>query len=424
MAIFYQLLPFLLIPLHLLLIFAKGYFLSAEFTLYPYLVSRGLLPYKDIIDQHFPSLFFGPFSLPYFLTDHPVKLLLLFLSVLALGDWLLYRFLIKTKSPHPIILLLLYILVSVYFSGHILWVEVFVNLFLLIWLNLRGNKLQQLLSGFLLSQIILMRPTFAPALFFLFFSFGKIGIHYLLGGFVGFLLPVLYLQINHLWTNFYNLAFIFNSQIYPIGAKLFPSLREMVIVSTLFISSFWKNKKPFLLLAVISSLILAYPRFGLEHLQPFVLIAILVISEAKKIYIVYFLIFVFGLLNPMSLFRHHYGNYFYPPELYSLSDKVKNLPGNNIYLLGASDLIYPLANKLPLNNFYLPSLPWYLNYPAFQSRLFVALDHPGSYVLVDNDFSVDGKKLSETSPAIIKFVQSKFNLIEQFGRYSLYQIKP
>jgi len=75
----FQKIKYFLIPsallLHISLIYLRGYFLSGEFTLYPYLVSRGFLPYRDLIDQHFPTLLFGPFSLPAILTTNPWPLM-------------------------------------------------------------------------------------------------------------------------------------------------------------------------------------------------------------------------------------------------------------------------------------------------------------------------------------------------------------
>lgn len=412
------------IILHLLFIASKGCFLSTEFTLYPYLVSRGFLPYRDIIDQHFPAIFFGPFSLPYFLTDNPTKLLLLFLSTLAINDILLYRFLVRSKSPHSRLMLLTYILVSLYFSGHILWIEVFVNLFLLIWLNFRDNKIQQLISGFLLFQILLIRPTFFPALIFLFFYFDKLSTYYVLGGIISLLLPAFYLQTHHLWIDFYNLAFVFNSQVYPQGARLLPSIKETLTVSLLLFVSLFSAKKAFLNLALAFSLVLAYPRFGFEHLQPFVLITVLVLSQVKNKAVVICLILIFVILNLISLSRHRYGNYFYSPELYQISNKIKSLPGETVYLLGVSDLIYSISRKVPPNQYYLPSLPWYLNDLDFQQGLFNSLLYPNSLVLLDANYMVDGKTLPQSSPAIINFIQNRFNLIEEFSHYRLYQIKP
>lgn len=384
------------------------------------------MPYRDIVDQHFPTIFFGPFSLPYFLTDSSAKLLILFLSIVFISDILLYRFLIKSKSNYPRLLLLAYILISFYFSGHILWVETFVNFFLLVWLSIKDNQKSwnSLFSGFLLCQVLLLRPTFTPALLFLFFSYEQINWSYFLGGLVGVLIPALYLQINHLWSNFYNLTIRFNSQVYAEQAKLLPGKKEMIVVLFLALSSLVKNTRLLLFFALISSLLLGYPRFGLEHLQPFVFIAVLILAQVKNKKIILFVISVFIFLNLLSLSRHRYGNYFYPPELYQISSFVKSLPGESIYLLGAPDLIYPLSGKLPPKNYYLPSLPWYLNDLTFQQKLYNSITYPGSLVLVDDEFRVDGEKLTRSTPAIIKYVKENFTSINSFGRYTLYQIKP
>src|SRR5688572_28228100 len=72
---------------HLWLVFGDNFFLSPEITLYPYLTTKGLIPYQQLIDQHFPLLFFGPLNLAQFGVTSPSSALYLFIVLILLTDF-------------------------------------------------------------------------------------------------------------------------------------------------------------------------------------------------------------------------------------------------------------------------------------------------------------------------------------------------
>lgn len=413
---------------HIFLTLARGYFLSIEFTLYPYLITHGFLPYKNILDQHFPTLLFGPFALPAFLTTNPWPLLALFLTVLCLTDILLYSSLVRFRVKFPFVWLIFYIVSSVYFSGNVLWIETFVNLFLSTWLLLSFSRrpLSQIVSGLLLSQILLLRPTFAPALLFLFLGFGVPLSPLLIGGLLtGFLIPALYLVRYNLIGEFYRLAIVFNSQVYPPASRLFPAKRQIfLLVLWLFPMGLrlWKNKKFFLLLSLASFFILIFPRFGYEHLQPLFLCATLVwaLNSPRPPKIIYLMIVILFVLNLVSSIRHPYGNYFLTPEVKSISEVVRRLPGQEIYLLGASDLIYPLSGKLPPLQTYLPSLPWYFSQKDFTNRVITSLRDHQTTILVDYSATVDGYNVVESSGSIFEYIKINFTPGARMGDFQFF----
>ena len=127
-----------IVLVHLFFIYLGGYFLSPEFTLYPYLTSLGLKPYLDLIDQHLPVVLFGPLSLPSFLTRNPQPLLGVFLSMVAITDILFFKLLEKRKVKKPIFWTALFAVSLFVFSGNTLWLETFVAPVLLILLLQEG----------------------------------------------------------------------------------------------------------------------------------------------------------------------------------------------------------------------------------------------------------------------------------------------
>ncbi|HSV94354.1 MAG TPA: hypothetical protein VLH94_00040 [Spirochaetia bacterium] len=422
----YFFLPSALI-LHVALIFARGYFLSGEFTLYPYLVSRGFLPYRDLLDQHFPTLLLGPFSLPAFLTSNPWPLLFVFLATLCLTDIFLYASLIRFKIKQPLVWLVLFVVSSVYFSGYILWFETFVNLLISLWLFLSfsKNRLRQFVSGFLLSQILLLRPTIAPALLVLFLSFSHFSIPLILGGLIGVGIPTLFIFKQEILADFYRQAIQFNKDIYPQEARLLPNFRQILTLSVWLTPAIYfivKNKKFHYLAILIGLLVLAFPRFGYEHLQPLCLVAVLfwaLLSKKPNIF-AYLFIIIFFCLNLVSAIRHPYGNFYLTPEVQSSANQIRKLPGQTIYLLGAPDILYPLSGKIPPNYTYIPSLPWYLHQKDFQDRIILSLKDSNTPVLINFQAEVDDKNIVTESQKVFEYIKMNYEEGEKINSYQLF----
>ncbi len=51
-----------IILIHIFITFKLIFFPYPELFIYPYLTNHGLLPYKQILDQHFPGLMFLPIN--------------------------------------------------------------------------------------------------------------------------------------------------------------------------------------------------------------------------------------------------------------------------------------------------------------------------------------------------------------------------
>lgn len=431
MASFYQLLMFLLIfVIETCLFFVKGYFLSIEFTLYPYLTSQGFLPYKNILDQHFPSLFFGTFSIPLLSQSSPVPLTFLFLSIIFLTNLFLWLYLKRKKTNFHLLWVFCYSLIYFYFSGNILWVETFVVLLLSIYLYLSSykNNYSDMVGGLLLSQVILMRPNIAFALLFLVIYLKKINLSTIIGGLIGLLASFGYLYFNNIIENFVSLAITFNKSVYATHLLIRPSFMQAGIVLLLIAISIlgtWTRKKVLILVCLMGSLILIYPRFGFEHLQPFILFLVVALVQdntfsKQKIFLI---LVIFLSLNLVSAARHRYGNYFYQPEILRIGNEIKNSDVDFLYLFGASDLIYPLSSKVPPGKIYIPSLPWYLNHTPYQSLLKNSLSQKNTLIVVDTLFEVDGVKLIDSSKSVFEYIKMNFELTKQDGRFQYYTNK-
>lgn len=428
MLTFYQYLAFLIPPVFVLV---KGFFLSIEFSLYPYLTSSGLLPYKDIIDQHFPSLFFGTFSLPFAFVDSSIKLLLLLIGLNFLTTYLLSVTLKKLGVANYQLWTLISSLVLIFFSANTLWIETFVCFLLsvLFYLNTSKNIIFSISSGIIISQIILLRPTMVFFLFVYFLVLQKHKLYSFIGGFIGLGLSFWYLVEKKILVDFYQVVVVFNRDVYSTVQSQSPTTRQLlslILIVLIFLSfNAWKKKFLYAILG-LSTIVLIYPRFGLEHLQVFGLVFVYILSQlnlkTKQVLAILLIAILLGGQSLFSIFKVVYGNYFYTADILHIASQVKQLPEKKIYLYGASDLIYQLAEKLPPDNYYLPSLPWYINYPPFQDKLKQSLKNTMT-VIIDPEFSVDGHKLIDTTPELLSYIKMNYYLDRKIKHLEIYKLK-
>ncbi len=414
---------------HLLLILQLGYFLSPEFSVYPYLYSHGFLPYQNIIDQHLPVFLFGPLSIPSWLSTNTQPLLAFFLAVTGLIDIIFYSSLIRNKVRWPLFWLVVWIISSSYFSGNILWLETLTNLCLITFYFLyQSNKsLSKIVAGSMLGLVVLCRPTIiiGLTLFLICIEF-KPRREYIAGFMLPFLVCILFLAKFNLFGNFYQM-WKFNSDIYPIQAFKAPNLRQLLItsfwLSPVFITAILTRKWQYIF-TVISLCLLVFPRFEYEHLQPLLLISLILLSRHKLFapIIVFPISFVFSIFVIIKLFSPSYGNFYLNDDTKKAAQIISQLSGSYVYLLGANDLIYPLSRKLPPGNYYLPSLPWYLSQENFVEYQKLALSaNPQVPILVNKNSKVDGKLIIPENHALWLYIQKYYKLVQQIGPYELYE---
>jgi len=422
-----------LILVHLLFIYLGGYFLSPEFTVYPYLTSLGLKPYLNLIDQHFPIIFFGPLSLPKSFTTNPQPLLSLFLGVVASTDILFFYLLKKYKTKNYFFWMTLFITSMFIFSGNTLWLETFIIPAILLLLLLNSKTPNHLFIGILASFVILARPTLAPAVLLL-FVFKKVKpSRFLIAGLLSpFLITLAYLIYYQLFPSFLDLFFNFNSQYYSSLASKLPSLRQVFILSIITIPALLKlvkSKKYLSSLIILSLLLPAWPRFELIHLQPAIALTIyfLSINSSKKQLSPLFkslLVFLI-ILSIKKIATTNYGNFYLTKETKEVSDFIKRTDQDQVFVLGGSDLIYPLSGKVPAGNFYLPSLPWYYQDQKLVARQLEALrSNPQSLVVINQDSSVSNLKLNDFAKPVFGYILEKYLVLHTVGPYQIYKIKP
>lgn len=419
----------LLVAVHLLTIVGGGYFLSPEFTVYPYLASRGFLPYINLIDQHFPILLFGPISLPAFLTTNPQPLLFLFLLITATTDLFFYLAMIRHRVVAPQAWLLLWIAFSYWFSGNTLWLETFISLFLAIIFFISTNRkpLVNFVSGFFFGLIFLTKPMLVFTLIFVFFALQlSLGLFFVAGLISPFLITGLYFFKFDLLPSFLYLTLDFDRRFYAILAAQAPTARQLAETSLFFGSTlllFLRRQKVLFSALVISALILVYPRFEYIHLAPALLLSLFFLAQTTTIRPVLLVgaVLLFALALTKS-YRHRFGNFYLSTETQQVAAYLKQKPQLSLYVLGGSDLLYPLTGRVPPGLTYLPSLPWYLSDVNLTKKMTIALtDSLGTEIAVKTDASVDGVNILNSGAPFVQLIIENYQLTKSIGSYQIYQ---
>lgn len=426
--------PFLLFLLHPLLVLAQGYFLSPEFTLYPYLYQAGLKPYLNIIDQHLPALFFGPFTLPSWLTVNPQPLLTFFLVILVATNILFYLYLLRQKVRSPKLLLALFIFASLFFSGHTLWLETFVVFFLslILHLSLSDRPFSLLANGFLFSLALLIRPTLLPALFIFYFILHIKPDRYF---FTGLALPplivLLYLFRFGLFDSFLQIFFTFNTADYASLAAKLPTSRQLlyllIFLLPLSLRCWPRASRLFTFPLILFSLLPLYPRFEFIHFLPTVFFACYLLSLRRRpvnLSVGLLVVFLFSSVVYRAV-KYDYGNFFLTPDVQSVSQFLQQFPGEQVYVLGGSDLIYPLSGRYPTSYLYLPSLPWYLANDYFNNLQLSALKlNSSAPVVINTQASVDGQSITQSAGPVYTYLDQNYTTIYTVGPYQVMLHQP
>jgi|GEM_PF-1452852 hypothetical protein len=423
-----------LILIHLSLIYFGGYFLSPEFSLYPYLTSLGLKPYLSLVDQHLPVILFGPLSLPKSLVTNPQPLLSLFLSLVAITDLLFYALLKKNKVKNPYLWTAVFAFSSFLFSGNTLWLETFITPIILLLLLLKKNSLSELATGILTALALLTRPTLAPVLLLL-LVFKKLkATRFLIAGLLApFLLTLSYLIFHQTIPSFLNLFFNFNAVYYSSLAGQLPNSRQLFLVLLIMVPALavaLKNKRYLPAVIITLSLLPVWPRFELTHLQPALALAIYFWATANKakktsyLFLKILLIF-FSIWSVKKVTTVNYGNFYLNKEVKQVSTFLKTQSENQLFILGGSDLIYPLAAKNPAGDYYLPSLPWYYSNKDFVKKQLSALKlNPQSLVVINHSSSLKGQSVSSFASPVFEYIIDQYSPFHQVGEYKIYKIKP
>ena len=428
---------------HLFLYWPLEFFSYPEFHIYPYLVNRGLIPYRQIIDQHFPALTLTGtnfYSLGF--TD-PLDFKKLALLLILVQSVFIFKSAGKLRLKGRYFSVFAFALWQIYFAGNHLWYDSFVGFFAVIafyyWL---GRK--YFVSGLLLGAAVLFKQSALILPLFLIpwaavCSPGRLKTAFRFAA--GVFLPVAalfyWVYSRGVFDEFWFWTIEFNWLYYPTLAFSPPSFRAvlylispaLVVVSSLI----YQNKRTSVLFPVVWAGLLVlsgFTRVDRMHFQaavPFLSLITGVLAADLYRYkrIVFyalsaFLIAVFG----RYYFRQsHFFQYrFFDSASLRLAQSIsRRVPaGDKTFLLGVQPHLYVLSGTLPSGSFFVYQLPWYLHLTGDRMLADLALDPP-RYIFFDTSAVVDKVPVTEYTRPLLQFIRRDYRLMDKIGDVEVYE---
>ncbi len=434
----------LLLILHFWLLFNLKFTAWPEMQLWPYLILKGWLPYRDIAMVHTPVLILELSLFNLFFGIGLWQLKAYTWLVVIFSDLLIY-FVVKKLwgAKAALASVFFYIFAQTFYEGNGLWFDLVLGFYaLLLYYLARTNNF--LLAGVIWAYAFLTKQT---AFWFLFplaimFLQGQVlqKLNTVIDKLKKFATGVLFVVIPAaiiitalgIWSDFWYWAVEFGIGILPRaqGQVSFPQLKELLIALLPFsILPFLlitpKKKEGFKLIVwTVFSALGAYPRWGLFHFQPalpfLAIVAGLVLSNIKKLkpFVVYtlsgYLLLMVVLAGRFYAREWGMGDRFFEPEVLEVVDYIKNKSENDdkIYVLNAWDSVYALSGTLPARRPWIPHLPWYMELPGVQEGMVEDLESEKPEMIVIREYTDSG--LSSYKPELIdKFITENYEISDK-----------
>ena len=444
----------ILISIHLFLLLQLSFFPYPELFIYSYLTDNGLLPYKQIIDQHFPGVMFLPINLYSLGIDTLQEMRLVYFALIISSDLIFTKILKKIFNKHTFVLLglLLYIFWQIYFEGHVLWIESFITPLILLafgfLLNFFENRrIRNLYFAALSVGIALVfKQTVLPlaGLVFLYLFFKRIHFKNLLLGGIIFIIPILLVTLYFskigvlrdffYWTVTFNLT-IFNEmgKTRPdiIGfAKILPVFGVSVVALLYYLIRKKDNIVNLTGIFLFGCLFFAYARFDHIHLQPALPFSIVIltflISSFKKpasylLLLTYCFLLIAYCLFSLYIFIPNFRFYnkpgvspmFNDTQTSKIVEKVKEYSnrGDTIFAFGTHPHIYYLTETTPPGYVFTFQFPWFMKV-AEQTILTGIVNSPPKVVIRDLNAEVGGYSLAEYMQDIDQYIVENYVLVD------------
>jgi len=395
------LLLFGILGTHLFLLIFLKFTAWPEMTLWPYLMTKGWLPYSNIAIAHTPlmlidlSIFYKIFGVGILQLKIFTWLLILFFDGLI---FTVVKRLWNIKTAF--ISLIFYIPWMLFYDGNGLWFDLYMGLLAFTSFYFAKQKKwfwtgifwafafisKQTAIWFLipiifeLVQNILRRPCKdQPFKVFLWFTLGALCV----------LVPfILLLNTFHLLPSFWNWAVKFGIFILPKaqGQIQLPTLKNLmasIFPFLIFTPLILKTGKKYLnlLIWIFAGSLGAYPRFEFFHFQPaipFLAIASAIVfmgirknKTLLRFVVLIYIICSIYLFTGFFIRNYNEGTRFYGQDVADIVTYVKynTEKGDKIFVLNWWDNIYALTDTIPSTDPWVPQLSWYSEVTGVQEKM-------------------------------------------------------
>lgn len=409
-----------------------------EMLLWPFLISHGWLPYRDIGIAHSPLLPTILSLFEHYFKTGTIQLKIYTWSLILCTAWIVFKF---ARNKYQIacawFVLFIYLVLVIRYQSNGLWFEsLLAPVSLLTFTAFKSRKYW--LSGILFGLAFLTKQT---AFWFL----GPIGLSLLvnrnfsgLGKFIIsalsvaaiFIFTVWYLQIlpdYFFWSIKYGITELpsLSQKVYPALGQLITGMWPFLIILTIpFVKSRLKFFEYFLW--GIAGMMGVFPRWELFHFQPALPFLALLIGHAffqikpigliVKSWLIFYLVITLVLAIRAVSIDWHQPDRFFEPEVYQIISYIKlsTTSSDKIFVLNSWDHIYAMSNRLPASKPWIPGLYWVMNLPGMQQRVVNSLveNPPSEIIFKDHDVQGLG---SYRFDILENYIFSHFHKAAYFG---------
>ena len=439
---FYILSSLGLLIIHAILYMGTKVNIFPELFVFPWLISKGLVPYRDFFDHHGVFLYY---LLSLLSGDKSLTQTAIFYNVVQLVNLALVLGVLRkiTSKFWYLICGLLFILLNYYFSDGTFWFE---HLFVLISLityvtseftaSFRGKNI---LLGGLLFLDTLIKPTYG--LLLIPYSISRRSFKPGISFAMLWLLYLGYLYLNRSLGIFLDSMFVFNAKavgyikdyyVFGIEPFIFNLIAVIAVVSTVMYLLLGKMPRFFLLIVYISFgyVLQGYTKINLLPFIPFFVFLIAYVGSgySSKTRWMYFLLVVFLCLFCLyRVVKRQYiiGSKTNVPYIESLHirqcmDEIHNskIPMNNSIYFDSPEYYY-LLNQIP-PSYYLLDLEFITKYRIdYEKRIIQDLEkRKANYVLLRSQ-----NKRKNSLPTFAKFLSSDYSVLKVTECFSYFSRK-
>lgn len=405
-----------LLAIHLFLLINLKFTAWPEMLSYAYLRNNGYLLYKDMIHPY-PPILTMTLSIVYKVFGYKLIVLKVFTWLIVLANDVLIYLIAKKltkKNVFALASLTLYVFIQPFLEGNQLWFDLAVVPFVLSGILLLLNK-KYLLSGLFLGIAILTKQT--TGLFLILWGALlltkerklKPAVNLIVGPAILFAILLIRLVTENAVLGFFNWTLIYPFvwwSKFPGYVQMVLTHREIAILGLLFAPPallIIKLRKELLkdsnflliVLSVVVSSILVYPRFSFFHFQialAFISIIFgLTLSRFKQSKFFYSLCALYLILVAVFVVRPGLNDWgeetrFWGKEEEKIAGVIRDVTKKDdlVYLLGPQSGLYVLSGRLPPKP-WADNFVWYLEIPGVQEEIVKRWEENSPVVVFTNN---------------------------------------
>ncbi len=439
--------------LHIYILSQLIFFPYPELFVYPYLTNHGLLPYKEIFDQHFPGLFFLPLNFERLgLTNEYIARYwqygLVIISQVSL--FFISRRIFKNDFK-ALIVNFLYLLWQPFFQGWVLWINniltilYLVAFLLIIEIPVKNAQKRLFLLGLVLGLAIVFKQVALPLA-------GLIGI-YLLYTFrisknifsfiAGLLLPIFSI-ISYFFSigvlkDFWFWTIQFNLTTYAKLGGTVPDIlavkRILFVLSPVWIGFFslYRKKMHLILIFIVGSFLAGGNNFDFTYFQPslpFVCLATVMAFDWLKnkkwglVLIVGYLLISFRWIIPFYQSHSYEYVYYFDNDIKKTASEVKMItsPGEEIFVFGVTPLMYQMTQTIPAGKVFVYQFPWFLHEAG--EAILQGLEQSRPQIIVsDPTVQTKGQVISQFAQPLYTYIYTHYQIKVKIGSIEILERK-